>query len=45
MSTKLQVFDHMTESSSISDLLNSLPHMPILGYSNSAANKNMMSKI
>ena len=26
-------------------MLNSLPHMPILGSSNSAANKDMMAKI
>ena len=26
-------------------LLNPLPHMPILGYSNSAANKDLMSNI
>ena len=29
----------------ISDGLNPLPHMPILGSSNSAANKDMKSKI
>ena len=36
-------FDLKLEANKITALDNPLPHMPILGSSNSAANKDMMS--
>ena len=38
------LFPHNPGRNNLQKLFNPLPYMPILGYSNSAANKDMMSK-
>ena len=45
MSTKPYTLSFKLTKSVLSPTINPLPDMPMLGSSNSAANKNMMSKI